>query len=1014
MDVCTSVSEPSTLNTLSEADRNAIDQQNNEIINKMTPAEIEEERQKLLKNLDPSLVEFLKKKQLKKTEKHPINKSTLSESLENAPPVINFDTNEPPEAANEVLKHPLSHTWIHFDNCESEKLKWTTDVAAPKTKLKPGETYEARFDFAGALLEYVPEGNQPRELYHHGEEPHRPGYSMKELFKLTRSQIQQQRIIALNCLAGILENYMVGNYWFLDLPLAKIFFVIRFALDDNATSALHPALRAMRSFFFHHIDESCLDSTVFLDDLKQPLLSPLTKTRQNTKESRNDQDLINYIPEKNEEDEMTDYHIAENDIVQCALRTDILPRIRYILSTIRPNLNTVEYCLQILIRLARESIAEVDQILKCEGVVEIIVNEFLPNSSQHIGRSDIAYGTPVILALKLIRIMASHSATIANDIYTRYFKVIIAIQCYMSAVIEVNPSTVTLQIEAMNTWAVFLSYGIAQQEFCGMFPIIMRQMDYHVRATHIIENSYTLLHSHGAALLSLISQSQIAVQFVPILVSGLCNWSQQIVRLNEFSSGHLRLITSAYNTLSNILSKRNMQNAYNLQEIKMLNEKYIKQMIQSNGFERLCNDICENSNLLSNVTEIERPRPCATQIGACTPQCKNLLTPILCAKSPIIFLASLTRYILTTENHEACQVLLNNRSIQSYLKNIATSQLHMISHWYTRIEYALLTNMLKFSSLKVIMERNIIFPIAYKLSYLLSQEFQKELLFIMREIIFNKNYFPEERRLENINLENELNLLDNLKDTCECYISVLGLDQYPTNNLSLSDWNHSILPLDWTYMPILGFYSSSQDHEKGNNAKEDQQKDIIKCCLQWLIISESYIPEQASHMSSTDRFCRLLCVFLCHNSLFLDQEIKPLLAKSISKIFQIVPTQPFDFNKPLQGLSSFTDLYTKLLEHYQAVSYGDEMFSACVLVPLAHCHDICWRKQIWSEHSGLLRVLNCPEEKLCYPLQAYLEPVEKDESLLLCYKRALHGLLRPNTIPHKIASYHVKNAKTQR
>lgn len=66
----------------------------------------------------------------------------------------------------------------------------------------------------------------------------------------------------------------------------------------------------------------------------------------------------------------------------------------------------------------------------------------------------------------------------------------------------------------------------------------------------------------------------------------------------------------------------------------------------------------------------------------------------------------------------------------------------------------------------------------------------------------------------------------------------------------------------------------------------------------------------------------------------------------------------------ITGLSSFTDLYTKLLEHYQAVSYGDEMFSACVLVPLAHCHDICWRKQIWSEHSGLLRVLNCPEEKV--------------------------------------------------
>lgn len=56
-------------------------------------------------------------------------------------------------------------------------------------------------------------------------------------------------------------------------------------------------------------------------------------------------------------------------------------------------------------------------------------------------------------------------------------------------------------------------------------------------------------------------------------------------------------------------------------------------------------------------------------------------------------------------------------------------------------------------------------------------EFQNDLIFIMKEIIFNKNYFPEEKRLENINLENELNLLNNLKDTAECYISVLGLEQ---------------------------------------------------------------------------------------------------------------------------------------------------------------------------------------------------------------------------------------------
>lgn len=70
-----------------------------------------------------------------------------------------------------------------------------------------------------------------------------------------------------------------------------------------------------------------------------------------------------------------------------------------------------------------------------------------------------------------------------------------------------------------------------------MFPVIMRQVDYHVRATHIEENCSTLLHSHGAALLALISQSYISLQFIPLLVSGLYNWTQQINRLQEFSVG---------------------------------------------------------------------------------------------------------------------------------------------------------------------------------------------------------------------------------------------------------------------------------------------------------------------------------------------------------------------------------------------------------------------------------------------------------------------------------------------
>lgn len=43
----------------------------------------------------------------------------------------------------------------------------------------------------------------------------------------------------------------------------------------------------------------------------------------------------------------------------------------------------------------------------------------------------------------------------------------------MSAVTEVNVPTILLQIEAMNTWAIFLSFGIAQTEFKLEFYLMM-------------------------------------------------------------------------------------------------------------------------------------------------------------------------------------------------------------------------------------------------------------------------------------------------------------------------------------------------------------------------------------------------------------------------------------------------------------------------------------------------------------------------------------------------------------
>lgn len=43
-------------------------------------------------------------------------------------------------------------------------------------------------------------------LHHHGEEPERAGYSLEELFLLSRSNFLQQRVLAINVLGKIIAK----------------------------------------------------------------------------------------------------------------------------------------------------------------------------------------------------------------------------------------------------------------------------------------------------------------------------------------------------------------------------------------------------------------------------------------------------------------------------------------------------------------------------------------------------------------------------------------------------------------------------------------------------------------------------------------------------------------------------------------------------------------------------------------------------------------------------------------
>lgn len=49
--------------------------------------------------------------------------------------------------------------------------------------------------------------------------------------------------------------------------------------------------------------------------------------------------------------------------------------------------------------------------------------------------------------------------------------------------------------------------------------------------------------------------------------------------------------------------------------------------------------------------------------------------------------------------------------------------------------------------------------------------------------------------------------------------------------------------------------------------------------------------------------------------------------------------------------------YTGLLDHFAAVSYGHQIFSAFLLFPLQQKHSLSFRKDFWIDHAHILRLI---------------------------------------------------------
>lgn len=98
---------------------------------------------------DPSIVNFLRQKR-KATldsvpEKQAMPEATAGASATAEPSPSLPDDNALPEL--DIFQHDDIKKWLHFDVVETAKLEWMRDLPANVPELKPGESYEARYEW---------------------------------------------------------------------------------------------------------------------------------------------------------------------------------------------------------------------------------------------------------------------------------------------------------------------------------------------------------------------------------------------------------------------------------------------------------------------------------------------------------------------------------------------------------------------------------------------------------------------------------------------------------------------------------------------------------------------------------------------------------------------------------------------------------------------------------------------------------------------------------------------------
>ncbi|KAK2429432.1 transcriptional elongation regulator MINIYO [Trifolium repens] len=535
-----------------------IDSENRAQIQQMSAEEIAEARADIMEKISPALLKVLQKRGKEKLKKPNSSKSEVGTVAKS----VTQQVQSTQEAKRLQTEDNISKKQLDDKNASGKNSTTTSNSAWNAWSNRVEAVRELRFSLAGDVVdteqEPVYDNITERDYLRTEGDPGAAGYTIKEALALTRSVVPGQRSLALHLLSSVLDKALsyickdrTGNMtkkgnevekpvdweavWTYALgPQPELALSLRICLDDNHNSVVLACAKVVQSALSCDENENYFDISENMATCDKDICTaPVFRSRPDIslgflqggywKYSAKPSNILPFSEDSmdNESDEkhtiQDDVFVAGQDFTAGLVRMGILPRLRYLLET-DPSAALEECVVSILIAIARHSPSCANAVLKCERLIQTIVQRFT------VGNFEIR--SSMIKSVKLLKVLARlDRKTCLEFIKNGYFNAMtwnlyqlpLSIDDWLKLGKEKCKLKSALTIEQLRFWRVCIRYGYCVSHFSQIFPALCFWLDLPsfekliknnvlYESTCISREAYLVLESLAERLPNLFSQ----------------------------------------------------------------------------------------------------------------------------------------------------------------------------------------------------------------------------------------------------------------------------------------------------------------------------------------------------------------------------------------------------------------------------------------------------------------------------------------------------------------------------